>query len=176
MNKFHGNKADFAPIKEDASRVIISYGKEDVDKGHATWYEIHFYKKQLGILSLETVKQAIIDDIDAKTKEKIQSGFTWHDKPVWLSENNQRNFADWLRVAEKTNSDTLLQDCKIGEDAEGKAVLHSFESVEELSDFNNAFVAYIAQCLREGWQTKDAVDWDLYKTFFPAVENNMNPE
>ena len=75
MNKVFGKQTDFAPIREDASRVIISYGYEIVDEENATWIEIYLYKKQISQVSLTDVKEAIIADINARTDEKILTGF-----------------------------------------------------------------------------------------------------
>ena len=59
MNKVFGKKTDFAPIKEDASRVIICYGYEEVDEENATWVEIYIYKKQISQITLDDVKKAV---------------------------------------------------------------------------------------------------------------------
>ena len=82
-NKYCGTAADYQPVSEDQSRVVIMYGlNEDGDK--AEWYQIDFYKKQ-GKPTFEAVKAAIIADINERVKALIIGGFVWNDKPVWLS-------------------------------------------------------------------------------------------
>ena len=63
MNKIYGLISDFAPVKEDASRFIISYGMvPEADGEHATWKEVDFYKKQ-GKPNLAKIKEAVKADI-----------------------------------------------------------------------------------------------------------------
>ena len=161
MNKVFGKKTDFAPIKEDASRVIICYGYEEVDEENATWVEIYIYKKQISQITLDDVKKAIIADINAKTDEKILTGFVWNGLPVWLSPENQRNFSEADRKAEK-NPDILPIVFKIGEQ-DGQPVYHTFETYEELDGFYTQAFSYIQRCLSEGWQRKDAFDFTPYE-------------
>ena len=89
-NKYCGTAADYQPVSEDQSRVVIMYGmKEDGDK--AEWYQLDFYKKQ-GKPSFEQVKTAVIADINERITTKIVGGMTFEGKPVWLSIENQINF------------------------------------------------------------------------------------
>lgn len=170
MNKVFGKKTDFAPIKEDASRVIICYGYEEVDEENATWVEIYIYKKQISQITLDDVKKAIIADINAKTDEKILTGFVWNGKPVYLSKENQENYLGALTAAQLTEGASLPIKFKLGEDAEGKAVYHTFNSVNTLKQFYLEGVAYINQTLNEGWQEKDAINFEPYEAFFAAAE------
>lgn len=179
MNKVYGRKNDFATLREDTSRWIVSYSMEpETDGNYATWYEIYFYKKQHpNIPTVEEMKKAITDNINARTDERILSGFVWTppaDSPedaavpdaspsginVWLSEENQRNFSEAQRVAMITNGQSLPMTFKLGEDADGNPIYHQFATVEELTDFYLQAVAYINQCLNDGWQEKDSINID----------------
>lgn len=171
MNKVFGKKTDFAPIKEDASRVIISYGYVEVDEENATWLEIYIYKKQVSLVSLSDVKNAIIADINDRTDEKILSGFVWNEKPVWLSSENQFNFKAAYDVAVQTEGQSLPVKFKLGETSEGEPVYHTFTSLTAFTDFYTRAIAYINQCLVDGWAEKDAIDFSPYEAMFPAVEN-----
>ena len=113
-------------------------------------------------LDAAEVKKIVIDRINAKTDARILSGFQWNGINVWLSEENQRNFSEAQRVVLMTNGQSLPVTFKLGEDAEGNPVYHEFTSVEELTGFYLAAVAFIQQCLAEGWQEKDSIDWSLY--------------
>lgn len=161
-NKYCGTAADFQPVSEDQSRVVIMYGmKEDGDK--AEWYQLDFYKKQ-GKPSFEQVKAAIIADINERVKALIIGGFVWNDKPVWLSEENQMNFAQAVCPV------TL----KIGEQADGTPIYQEFATQEDVQAFTEACVAWKQQCLTAGWAEKDGMDWTPYEQALnpqPAEEN-----
>ena len=177
MNKIQGKKTEFAPIKEDASRVIISYGYEELDEENATWIEIYFYKKQKSQITLEVVKKAIIADIDEQTDDKILCGFKYEDndgieRNVWLSAENQRNFSEAQRLADKAGAKNYEpQMFKIGQDDEGNACYRTFETLNDLNEFYYAAFAYIKQCLAEGWAKKDSIDFSPYEAIFTPAES-----
>lgn len=106
------------------------------------------------------VKKIIDDHINKRTDERILSGFVWNGKNVWLSDENQRNFSEAQRVAMITNGQSLPMTFKLGEDADGNPIYHQFTTVEELTDFYLQAVAYINQCLNDGWQEKDSINID----------------
>lgn len=174
QNKYQGKKGEFLPIREDASRVIVSYGYKEIDSDNATWLEVDFYKKQNSQLTLQMVKDAIIGDINKRTDERILNGFKYEDKPVWLSEENQRNFSEAQRVAQMLPERILPVTFKLGEDAEGKPVYHEFGTSEELTGFYLQTVAFIQQQLSEGWQEKDAVDFTPYEKYFADESEPVN--
>lgn len=134
------------------------------------WYEIYIYKKKKSSLSLQDVKDAIIADINARTDEKILSGFVWNGKPVWLSAESQTNFSAAEYTASTKNGLGLPVTFKLGEQ-DGTPVYHEFTTVEELSGFYLEAQAYIKQCLGEGWQEKDSIDWQPYEALFPASDS-----
>lgn len=162
MSKVYGLISEFAPVKEDASRVIIGYGMQpEADGEHATWYEVDFYKKN-GKPSLDAIKKAVKADINARTDERILKGFVWNGINVWLSEENQHNFSEAQRVAAAAPEAMLPAKFKLGEDENGDAVYHTFETAAELTDFYYAAVAYVKQQLDAGWEEKDGIDWTPY--------------
>lgn len=160
-NKYCGSAADYQPVSEDQSRVVIMYGlKEDGDK--AEWYQLDFYKKQ-GRPSFEAAKKAILADIDAQTDEKILNGYPFTpdeaEEPitVWLSKENQTNFSEAHRLQ------IVPVKFKLNETADKQPIYHTFESFEELDRFYKGGVQYINQCLNEGWARKDSIDWTPYE-------------
>ena len=181
MNKIQGKKTEFAPIREDASRVIISYGYQELDTENGTWFEIYLNKKQVSQVSLADVKAAIIADINKRTDEKIISGFVWTPEggdpiPVWLSTENQFNFKSAYDLAVQKNGATLPVTFKMGEDAEGTPVYHTFETMEDADDFYIKAVAFINQTLAAGWDEKDGMDWTPYEALFPTPTNTNASE
>ena len=103
--------------------------------------------------TMAEVKAFVLEVIDEQVKSKIISGMVWQEKPVWLSVENQLNFAH------ATAPVTL----KIGEDADMMAIYHEFQTAAELEAFNAACNAWKQQCLTDGWAEKDAVDWEAYE-------------
>ena len=162
MNRIYGLISEFAPKREDASRVIIAYGMQpEADGEHATWYEVDFHKKQ-GKPSLEAIKNAVKADINTRTEERILKGFVWNGINVWLSEENQHNFSEAQRVAIAAPETMLPAKFKLGEDDNGDAVYHTFETAVELTEFYLAAVAFVKQQLDAGWKEKDGIDWTPY--------------
>ena len=118
--------------------------------------------------TMDDIKRAVCDIYNAQTDEKILSGFVWTPvggEPinVWLSAENQRNFSEAQRMAEKYGDRVLPLRFKLGEDAEENPVYHVFETVAELDSFYAEAFAFVNQCLNEGWQRKDSVDWSEYQ-------------
>ncbi len=177
MNKISGYQSDFAFLKEDESRIIIGYGLTQVPESEDMyeWYEVYVYKTQVNAISLEFIKEAILGDINSRTDQKILSGFVWNDVNVWLSAENQRNFSEAQRMASAIPA-ILPLTFKLGEDAEENPVYHTFETAEELNAFYTSAFAYINQCLNEGWQEKDSIDWSKYEEALTPPEPEPEPE
>lgn len=173
MSKIYGLRKDFAPVREDRSRTIVSYGLQvEPDGEHATWNEVYFYKKKVGRPSKEQIKDAIIADIDERTVERITKGYEWtvlhgadegRTVKVWLSMENQFNFKAACDKAVKKDGENLPVKFKLGQDANGNPVYHTFESVEELSAFVDQGEEYVHRCVTEGWDFKDSIDWSEYE-------------
>lgn len=157
-NKYCGNVSDYAPVSEDQSRVVVMYGLNPTEGEKAEWFQLDFYKKQ-GKPSFEQVKAAILADINEKVKAKIIGGFVWNEKPVWLSEENQMNFAQAV----------VPVTFKIGEQSDGTPIYQEFSTKSELKNFVDACVSYKQQCLTDGWTEKDSIDWTPY-------EKALNPQ
>jgi hypothetical protein len=153
MAKVYGLKQCYVPVRETYSQTIISYSMTSEPDGvHATWHEVYFNKKEVQKPSLEQIKDAVISDINARVKENIISGFVWNGKPVWLSEENQMNFAQGVAPV------TL----KIGEESDKTPIYQSFGTAEELKAFSDACTLHKQQCLTDGYAEKDGIDWSDY--------------
>lgn len=120
-----------------------------------------FYKKQTSQLSLSDIKTAIIADINERTRQRIIGGMEWDGKPVWLSVENQLNFA----------AGQAPVTFKIGEAEDGTPVYHTFETTEELTAFWKNCAAWRQRCLEEGNEEKDDFDWKPYEALFPAASD-----
>lgn len=113
--------------------------------------------------TVSEVKYLIIDTINANTDEKILNGFVWKGIHVYLSSENQNNFKAAFDLNMQMGGAMLPIKFKLGEDAEGKTVYHTFENMEDFTDFYTSAVAYINQCLNEGWAEKDSLDMSNYE-------------
>lgn len=154
MAKVQGLIQDYALVRETYSQTIISYGIEPMADGiHATWQEVYFNKKEVQKPSLEQIKDAVINDINARVKDNIISGFVWNGKPVWLSEENQMNFAQGVAPV------TL----KIGEEEDKTPIYQDFETADELRSFSDECSVWKQQCLTDGYAEKDGIDWEPYR-------------
>ena len=173
MSKKCGKSAEFALVRKERSQLVVGYGKTKVDgKSLYEWYEVGFNTKKSGKPTLDHVKQAIFDDINSRTDEKIVSGMVWTPQaggdhiPVWLSTENQFNFKSAYDLAVQKQGATLPVTFKMGEHADGTPVYHTFETMEDADDFYLQAVGYINQCLAAGWQEKDSIDWAPYEDYF----------
>ncbi len=133
---------------------------------------MYFNKNQYQVVTLQDIKDAIIADINAQTEEKILTGFVWQEKPVWLSSENQFNFKAAYDLAMQTKGKSLPMKFKLGENTDGEPVYHTFEDLSEITDFYTKAIVYINQCLNEGWERKDAIDWSDYEAYFPVSEQS----
>jgi len=183
-NKTTGPVSDYAPLREEGSRITVCYGLQQPETvgGLASWYEVYLYKRQHATISLADVKQAILADINARTDEKIVSGFVWTPEgsetaiPVWLSSENQFNFKAAYDLAVQTGGATLPVTFKLGEREDGTPVYHTFETMAGAQDFYVKAVAHINQTLAAGWQEKDGIDWAPYEALFPSQSQNDNQQ
>lgn len=173
--KVNGKKADFALIRTEGTQIIIGYGLTKVGNLYE-WQEIILPKTQTNALTLDIVKAAIIGDINARTDEKIISGFAWTPAaggdaiPVWLSTENQFNFKSAYDLAVQKQGATLPVTFKMGEQEDGTPVYHTFETMADADDFYLQAVAHINATLAAGWQEKDGIDWAPYEALFPKAE------
>ncbi len=161
--KVYGLIENYAQIRETYSQVIVSYEMvAEPDGKHATWQEVYFNKKQ-GRPSFAQIKEAIISDIDAQTDAKILNGYQFtpdgEENPitVWLSKESQTNFSEAHRLQ------FVPIKFKLNETDDKQPIYHDFLTFEELDRFYKGGVLFINQCLNEGWQRKDSIDWDQYK-------------
>lgn len=170
MNKTFGIVADFAYIKDDGTRTIVSYDFEAVaESDNATWREVYFAKNKTAKPTLAQIKPAIIADINARTAEAILNGMLYADndgeqRNVWLSAENQHNFAEGHRKAVLKGAKNYEPvTFKIAEDGEGNACYRTFDTLNDLGDFIFAIDDHINACLAAGYAEKDGMDWSVYE-------------
>ena len=137
--------------------LIYGYGTDEDGNGY------NFRKNYDHKPTKAELKEDITQLIDGTTDSKILQGFRWNEVSVYLSTENQMNFKAAYDLNMQTGGLMLPVKFKLGEDTEGNAVYHTFENMEDFTDFYTSVVAYINQCLNEGWQEKDNLDMKPYE-------------
>lgn len=129
---------------------VARFNKKITEPGSATWVEALFnHRPQTNDL------RGVVDEYyNTQVQQKILSGFTYNDTPIWLSTENQQNYItaytlglDYLKV-------------KGGTDSEPKYL--ELTSKEEIAEFVKALQIYIQECISWGWEKKDSVDYSVY--------------
>lgn len=109
----------------------------------------------------EEVRSLVTGWYNARTDERILSGFEYEGQPVWLSSENQFNYKAAYDLAVQTGGQNLPVTFKLGTD--DALSYRTFETVEQLQDFYVKAMKHIQDALQEGWKKKDALDLALYE-------------
>lgn len=143
-------------LSSNKACIYVGFGKdsEDAESGY-NWRKDYDH-----IPTIAEVKADIEALINAHTDATILTGFSWNGKPVYLSSENQFNFKAAYDLAVQTSGATLPVKFKLGEDESGNAVYHTFEDLAEFTDFYTKSIAYVSDCLNEGWEEKDSIDYE----------------
>lgn len=135
----------------------IRWDVQESEDGSTSYMEAEFGHKP----DNDEIRQTVIGWINTQTDLTILSGFEWNGKVVWLSSENQFNYKAAHDLALQTSGATLPVTFKFGTDDE--PCYHSFETVEELSDFYTKAMLHIQSTLSDGWKKKDAFDIGQYR-------------
>lgn len=138
--------------------LIFGYGVDAAGNGY-TMRKYYDHKPEIAELRAD-----IESLINRNTDIAILTKFVWNGKPVWLSAENQMNFKSAYDITVQTNGATLPIKFKLGENANGEPVYHTFTKIEPFTDFILKSFAFINQTLNEGWSEKDSVDYDTLIT------------
>lgn len=130
-----------------------------------SFYETEIVQSYMPRLS--DIKAAILNAINADTRDTIVSGFVWRDIPVWLSSENQFNYKAAYDLTLQSGGQTLPVLFKFG--STEQPVYHSFETVEELSDFYIGAMRFISDTLAVGWEMKDTIDWAPFEEALESI-------
>lgn len=111
--------------------------------------------------SVDEIKELVLTWHNNEIDTKIISGFTWKDMPIWLSAENQFNYKAAFDLAIQTNGQNLPITFKFG--TTENPIYYTFTDLGDIQDFYTSSVSYINSTLAEGWQTKDSIDFTVYK-------------
>lgn len=128
---------------------------EDADKQSVSYYETEIILRHK-----PNIKQAVLEGVNRMIDEKILSGFVWNDMPVWLSSENQFNYKVAYDLSVQTGGTMLPVTFKLGEDGNCNAVYHTFETMEDFTDFFTKAIQWVNGCIADGWREKDSVDYE----------------
>lgn len=155
MNKIYGTS-----VRQDGLRQVgrrnftLFYGLYTDERGSTYEYRHTFDHKP----SWNEVKAVLVEAINEHTKETILNGFVWRDQRVWLSEENQLNFA----AIERSQSIPYPLTLKINEQVDGTPIYHTFENADEYSAFYQAIALFITETVQSGWSEKDSIEMNTY--------------
>lgn len=136
--------------------VIYGFGKDRQEDETGYNYRLRYsYRPRL-----ENIKQDIIKTINEIVGEKILKGLKFRGLLVWLSAENQRNYADWYNLA-KIDGANLPVTVKLGTDENPVEV--TLNTLEEMTEFYETVAGHIRQAVTEGWQMKKSVNWEDYE-------------
>jgi hypothetical protein len=130
-----------------------------------------FYKGDIYRLTFNKAKSLINDIIDEYTQEQILKGFRWNNCIVWLTSENQQNYASWVSSA-KSDSSLLPFQAKFTDSKTGEDVCYEFSDIKELEDFYGKSIKFINNVLRESRNLKKEFsdNEDLYKEAFEKLK------
>ena len=138
------------------NRWHIRWDVQENEDGSATYMEEEFNHRP----TEDEIKKTVVDWINAQTDEAILSGFEWNGMPVWLSSENQFNYKAAYDLAVQTDGATLPVTFKFGNE---EPCYHTFDTVEELTDFYTKAMLHIQHTLADGWKKKDAFNVEQYR-------------
>lgn len=145
-------------VGRNTYELIYGFGKDHKDD-EVGW---NWRQRFNHLPTLDEVKETINNLINDNTQTKIRTSFSWNGKPVWLSTENQINFKTAYDLAVMKEGATLPIKFKLGEDETGAPIYHTFTKLESFYDFIEKLAKHINECLAEGWNEKDSVDYSKF--------------
>ena len=156
FEKVHGAKERQDGLFQIGSRkweIIFGYGEDELGGYNLRAQTREKPKKEeLQKLLFETVNESVAD--------KILRGMSWDGQMVWLSDENQMNYKFAHDRAIQTDGKSLPMVVKVGDEYSPEYV--ELKTIDEVKEFWNACLDHISECIQEGWNEKDSIDWNLF--------------
>ena len=152
MEKIYGATAAQDGVVKVSNRSYIlffGYGED----GMGGYNYLHRFDHEPTEEELRAVIEAHVNE---QTQERIVGGYKWDGKTVWLSGENQQNYTSAYLTGELPVKVRLYD----GDDDTSATVLE-LRTAEEVSEFYHGMVQHVRQCVEEGWNVKDSVDYNL---------------
>lgn len=139
---------DYQPAMEDDGNGNM------VEAEHGTCISVHVpYRKP----TVALIKYLVTSYYNSETDRKIYEGFKWDGKTVYLTNENQFNYKALYDIAFQMNGANLPVKLKLGSDDTPCYVV--FNTLEEFQQFYFSCVTWINNCVNEGWEKKDNMDY-----------------
>ena len=164
---------DYKPIyktKEGKYAVVVEKVFVE-DKLQSSKTKLQKDKKPAGIYSFNymifdgkpttaEIKVAYEDYINSLVENRIVNDFVYEGNHVNLSKENQINYKSAYDLAMQTNGANLPYKirCKLN----GKPQYLVFENTIDFTKFYVAMSKHIQNCLEDGWNKKDTMDYSIY--------------
>lgn len=142
------------PVK---NKWRIRWDVQEQEDGTSSYMEHEFGHKP----TAEEVRSTVMAWYNERTDEAILSGFCYKEMPVWLSQENQFNYKSAFDLAVQTEGKNLPVTFKFGTDM--APVYHTFETLEDLTDFYMKAMVHIQTVLSDGWKKKDSFNPEEYQ-------------
>ena len=161
--KRKGLKSDFRPIVRSNTQTLIAWdfkpivGEDNKETIFAEWVETILQKDA----SFEEIKDIILNYYNSIIKKEIISGFVWKGHKVWLSEENQINYKSLYDLLKDEGKEKINIVLKFGDDI--NIEYYKMTSLKEFKTFYIDYLSYIKETIKNGWEIKDKINWDLYK-------------
>ena len=133
-------------IEKEGKKIITNNEKIILENGYEKYEEPKIEPSKQHILNSK------IEVINKKTDRKILDDFSWNGHDFYLTLENQTNFAN-LFIARDFLTYPQTIKTKFG--------FATLNNKEEVQDFYLAGVAFVKQCLEEGWQEKIKIENEL---------------
>jgi hypothetical protein len=112
--------------------------------------------------SIFKIVELITNDINKIVAEKILNGMKWNGYTVWLTSENQKNYADWYNLAINEESIPTLT-AKFTKN--NKNVYYEFSNKDEIKSLYIGMVKHINDTVNWGRKMKDNINIDEYKKY-----------
>lgn len=145
---------EFEDEKVFQKSAFVKTGKK-VKTGNATWLSIHLNNKP----SVRLIKHKIKEAMQHYIESKILNGFVWKGYNVWLSKENQQNYANWYNFCKNSYS-ILPLTAKFMKN--GKTIYYEFTTIEELENFYGSMIKFINESLNKYRKALDTIDYKNY--------------
>lgn len=126
-------------VQEDGSTIHTNDEAVILSAGYAE------YEEPVVKPSLESLIRQSDDEINRETDRKILKGFTWKGSYFYLTAENQRNFANMYIAKDMLEYPVIIKT---------QTGFRQLADAEAVTDFYLCGIAYIRQCLEDGWRRK----------------------
>ena len=116
------------------------------------------------------MKDIVNNTIDKYVQNEILRGLIWKGFRVWLSEENQRNYASWVTAAKVTKGVFPLK-AKFNDPNTNKVVYYEFSDLDDLENFYATCIKHINVTVNKGRELKEEFEKNilLYKESFKSL-------